>query len=89
MCDPKTIRKVLITSGKHYYTLLKKRQELNIRDAAIIRLESFSPFPTAELLKEIEKFKQASVFVWCQEEHRNMGAWSFIKPRFENLIGKK
>lgn len=27
--------------------------------------------------------------VWSQEEHRNMGAWSFIKPRFENMCGKK
>ena len=28
-----------------------------------------------------------SEFVWSQEEHQNAGAWSFIKPRFENLIG--
>lgn len=27
--------------------------------------------------------------VWCQEEPQNMGAWTFVKPRFENLIGKK
>lgn len=30
-----------------------------------------------------------SDFVWSQEEPRNMGAWSFVKPRFENLIGKR
>lgn len=28
-------------------------------------------------------------FVWSQEEHRNMGAWSFIRPRFENMCGRK
>lgn len=28
-------------------------------------------------------------FVWSQEEHRNMGAWSFVAPRFENILGKK
>ena len=28
-------------------------------------------------------------FIWSQEEHRNMGAWSFVAPRFENLVGVK
>ena len=28
-------------------------------------------------------------FLWCQEEHRNMGAWSFINPRFQNLLNVK
>lgn len=28
-------------------------------------------------------------FIWSQEEHRNMGAWSFVSPRFENILGKK
>lgn len=30
-----------------------------------------------------------SVVVWSQEEHRNMGAWAFVKPRFENMCGRK
>lgn len=30
-----------------------------------------------------------AAFVWSQEEHRNMGAWSFVRPRFEFLIGKQ
>ncbi|TMW39675.1 hypothetical protein DOY81_015245, partial [Sarcophaga bullata] len=42
-----------------------------------------------ELQQEIAKYKNASTFVWSQEEHRNMGAWSFVKPRFENLVGKQ
>lgn len=28
-----------------------------------------------------------AAFVWSQEEHRNMGAWSFVFPRFRNLVG--
>uniref|UniRef100_A0ABD2WJF4 Uncharacterized protein n=1 Tax=Trichogramma kaykai TaxID=54128 RepID=A0ABD2WJF4_9HYME len=28
-------------------------------------------------------------YIWSQEEARNMGAWSFIKPRFENLCGRE
>lgn len=30
-----------------------------------------------------------AAFVWSQEEHRNMGAWTFVRPRFENLIGQQ
>ena len=30
-----------------------------------------------------------SELVWSQEEHRNQGAWSFIAPRFEHIIGRK
>ena len=26
-------------------------------------------------------------YVWSQEEHRNQGAWSFVFPRFRNLVG--
>ena len=29
------------------------------------------------------------VFIWSQEEHQNMGAWNYVRPRFENLIGRR
>lgn len=29
------------------------------------------------------------VWIWSQEEHRNMGAWTFVRPRFENMCGQK
>ncbi|KAK9892284.1 hypothetical protein WA026_019091 [Henosepilachna vigintioctopunctata] len=89
MCDPEKVKKVILTSGKHYYTLLNKKLSSNIQDTALIRLESFSPFPTAELLQELGKYRRATVMIWSQEEPRNMGAWSFVKARFENLVGRK
>lgn len=39
-------------------------------------------------MQEIDKYKYAKTFIWSQEEPQNMGAWSFIKPRFENLCGR-
>lgn len=87
--DLTKIEKVLFVSGKHYYALHKKREELGRTDVAIIRLEELCPFPTYYLQKQFEYFKKAKYFIWCQEEPRNMGAWTFCKPRFENLIGIK
>jgi len=58
-------------------------------NAAIIRIESLTPFPSQEIQEEIAKYPNAKKFIWSQEESRNMGAWSFVSPRFEYLAGKK
>ncbi|XP_017781727.1 PREDICTED: probable 2-oxoglutarate dehydrogenase E1 component DHKTD1 homolog, mitochondrial [Nicrophorus vespilloides] len=87
--EPHKVNKVIIASGKHYYSLMESKENLKVKDTAIIRLESFCPFPTSELQQELAKYKNANEFIWSQEEPRNMGAWTYLKPRFENLVGKK
>lgn len=57
--DRLKINRVLFTSGKHYYTLSEKRAQLGIKDTAIVRIESFCPFPTLELRHEVSKFPNA------------------------------
>ncbi|XP_008214961.1 probable 2-oxoglutarate dehydrogenase E1 component DHKTD1 homolog, mitochondrial isoform X1 [Nasonia vitripennis] len=83
------VRKVILVSGKHYYALEKHREILGAQDVAIIRVESLCPFPVAELNEEIQKYQHAKTFIWSQEEPQNMGAWSFVRPRFENLCGRQ
>ncbi|KAL4237502.1 putative 2-oxoglutarate dehydrogenase E1 component DHKTD1 [Mactra antiquata] len=83
------VTRVVFCSGKHYYAIQKERDSRNIDNMAIIRLESLCPFPTAELQKELSKYPNAKEYIWTQEEHRNMGPWSFVSPRFENLVGCK
>ncbi|XP_072949969.1 probable 2-oxoadipate dehydrogenase complex component E1 homolog [Epargyreus clarus] len=87
--DPLKVRRVILVSGKHYYELHKERLKAKIDDVAIVRVESLCPFPVHDLQLELQKYKNARLFIWSQEEHRNMGAWSFVKPRFENLLGRK
>ncbi|HSV33066.1 MAG TPA: multifunctional oxoglutarate decarboxylase/oxoglutarate dehydrogenase thiamine pyrophosphate-binding subunit/dihydrolipoyllysine-residue succinyltransferase subunit [Pyrinomonadaceae bacterium] len=53
---------------------------------AIIRLEQFYPFPLKALTSAIGRYPKAKELVWCQEEPRNMGAWSFMESRLENLL---
>ncbi len=85
--NPEKIQRLLFTSGKHYYTLNEERDKQKRDDIAIIRLEELCPFPTDEIREEIKKYKNIKDFIWCQEEHRNQGVWSFIRPRFENILG--
>lgn len=81
------VKRILFTSGKHYYTLSEARDKQKRNDVAIIRLEELCPFPVEEIRQEIKKYSNAKEFIWAQEEHRNQGAWSFAKPRFENILG--
>ena len=79
--NPSKVERVVLVSGKHYYTLTKHIQDNAINNVAVIRLESLCPFPAGRLQEEMKKFSGAKKFVWSQEEHRNMGAWSYLQPR--------
>jgi 2-oxoglutarate dehydrogenase E1 component len=73
------IRRVVLCSGKVYYDLYEEREQRGIDDIYILRIEQLFPFPTKALCHELGRFKNAEI-VWCQEEHRNMGAWFFVDP---------
>ena len=82
----KKIRKVVLCSGKVYYDLLSYKQENKIQDVAIVRLEQYYPFPEFEFIEAISNYKSAQEFVWCQEEPKNMGAWSFIRDYLDEML---
>jgi 2-oxoglutarate dehydrogenase E1 component len=79
------IRRVVISSGKVYFDLLEERDARGIDDVYLLRLEQFYPFPALALMKELERFKGAEI-VWCQEEPKNQGAWSFVEPNIEWVL---
>jgi 2-oxoglutarate dehydrogenase E1 component len=79
------IRRVVITSGKVYYDLFEARAERKLDDIAIIRMEQYYPFPERELKAELARYKNADI-IWCQEEPQNMGAWSFVVSRIEDVL---
>ncbi len=79
------IARVVLCSGKIYYDLLEEREKRGIDNIQLIRLEQLYPFPAVPLVKELSRFKKAE-FVWCQEEPKNMGAWSFVEPNIEWVL---
>jgi 2-oxoglutarate dehydrogenase E1 component len=79
------VRRVVLCSGKVYYDLLEERDARGIDDVYLLRVEQFYPFPALSLVKELERFPNAD-FVWCQEEPKNQGAWSFMEPNLEWVL---
>ena len=83
----KKIKRVVMCSGKVYYDLLEERDARGIDDIYLLRIEQFYPFPAHSLIKELERFKGAEM-VWCQEEPKNQGAWTFIEPNIEWALSR-
>ncbi len=81
------IKRVVMCSGKVYYDLLEERDAHGIDDVYLLRFEQFYPFPAQSAVKELERFKDAEM-IWCQEEPKNQGAWTFIEPNIEWVLGR-
>ena len=79
------IRRVVMCSGKVYYDLLEKRDAEGLDDVYLLRFEQFYPFPAQSAVKELQRFKNAEM-IWCQEEPKNQGAWTFMEPNLEWVL---
>ncbi len=79
------IQRVVLCSGKVFYDLEAERDKRGIGDITMLRLEQLAPFPDRLLDEQLRRFPGADL-VWCQEEPRNMGAWTFVAPRIEAVL---
>ena len=80
------IERVILCSGQVFTALFKHRQQNNLTNTAITRLEQLNPFPWAQLKENLDSYPNAKTIVWCQEEPLNAGPWSFTQPRLETLL---
>ncbi|MEC7437728.1 MAG: 2-oxoglutarate dehydrogenase E1 component, partial [Pseudomonadota bacterium] len=78
-------KRIIMCSGKVYYDLAAARDEAEMWDTEIIRLEQLYPFPTKALIEVLEQTPKATM-VWCQEEPRNMGGWTFARDFIEDAM---
>jgi len=85
--DPQKVRRVVLCSGKIYYTLLAAREEHAFDDVALLRVEQLHPFPFDELTDLLAAY-QTRDFAWVQEEPWNQGAWSYIRDRLKRSLPK-
>jgi 2-oxoglutarate dehydrogenase E1 component len=79
------IRRVVLCAGKVYFDLYEEREKRGLDDVYLLRVEQLYPFPLKSLATELARFKKADV-VWCQEEPKNMGSWTFVDPYLEWVL---
>jgi 2-oxoglutarate dehydrogenase E1 component len=99
--DVNDVSRIVFCSGKVFYDLADGRRKMNGNDkesvtgavptgsqgsVAVIRVEQFYPFPLSAIKQAIAKHPNAKELIWCQEEPKNMGAWTFMEGKFEDLV---
>jgi 2-oxoglutarate dehydrogenase E1 component len=81
--------RVILCSGKIYYELEKKRQELSRKDVAIMRLEQLYPLPQEGLRSALSLYGDGTPLFWVQEEPENMGAWSYLLLQLGEMVHRR
>jgi len=84
--DKTKVSRVLLSSGKVYYDLLKARAEKKITHVALVRFEQLYPLKYDSITEILESYKSMRELIWVQEEPKNMGAWFYIKDRFDERL---
>ncbi|MCX7718413.1 MAG: 2-oxoglutarate dehydrogenase E1 component [Candidatus Sumerlaeaceae bacterium] len=82
---PENPRRVLFCSGKVYYDLIAKREEMGAYDVAIVRVEQLYPIHE-QLWDEIGgRYAGAAEWAWVSEEPSNYGAYGFAVSQMATL----
>ena len=84
----KSPKRVLLCSGKIFYELYQRRQQLK-KNIPIVRLEQFYPFPEKRLTDVLSGYGKVQSWCWVQEEPENMGPWFFLRHRLQRLVGEE
>ena len=83
VADKKAIKTLVFCTGKVYYDIIDKREELGRNDVAVVRLEQLFPLATDQIKEIIASYPNVDDYVWAQEEPKNMGAYSFMLMNFD------
>ncbi len=78
-------KRIVLCSGKVYYDLAAARDSAEAWDIEILRVEQLYPFPSKAVKEMLAKTPKASI-VWCQEEPKNMGGWTFVRDFIEDIM---
>ena len=84
--DPSEVKKILLCSGKVYYDLAVTREQRDLKDVAIVRLEQLFPL-NHELTNALANYKDGTKLVWVQEEPINYGSWYYINAVLPQFLG--
>jgi probable 2-oxoglutarate dehydrogenase E1 component DHKTD1 len=86
VANPDLVDRVVLMTGKLYYDLVKERAARSVSNVAFIRLEEIAPFPFAAVREVLERYPNASEYVWLQEEPKNQGAYEHVARRIGSVL---
>ena len=78
-------KRIVMCSGKVYFDLADARDSAEAWEIEILRVEQLYPFPSKTILELLVKTPNAEV-IWCQEEPKNMGGWTFVRDFIEGAM---
>ncbi|PSR33013.1 MAG: 2-oxoglutarate dehydrogenase E1 component [Sulfobacillus benefaciens] len=87
---PETVTRLVLCSGKISIELdvfMKQNPEMSTDWIQVARVEQLFPFPESAIAAIAQSLPNLKEVVWLQEEPQNMGAWHYIKPYLDNLLG--
>jgi 2-oxoglutarate dehydrogenase E1 component len=84
----KAVDTVVLCSGKFYYELKEKAEQMGVENMAFVRIEQLYPLPQKQIEAILLKYNAKNV-IWAQEEPANMGAWTYMAMSLRklNLVG--
>ncbi len=85
VAEASKVEKLVFCQGKFYYDLLKKKEELNAENVALVRLEQLYPLDKAKINSILDKYSNKKQIIWAQEEPENMGAWTYILRKLREI----
>ena len=80
------VRRLLLCSGKIYFALDAARRKHDVRNAAIVRIEQFYPYPQKEIAAILSRYNRVEDVVYVQDEPQNRGAWTFMEPLLRQML---
>ncbi len=80
-------KRIVFCSGKIFYPLDERRHREKLVDVALVRVERLYPFPNDEIRDLLAEHPDADL-VWCQEEPRNQGGFSYVFEQFFEITGR-
>jgi 2-oxoglutarate dehydrogenase E1 component len=83
------VRRLVLCSGKVHVDLVSSEHRARHAEVAVVRVEQLYPFPWADVKAVLEAYPALDEVVWVQEEPENMGAWGFVRPLIEELLGDR
>lgn len=84
--EAEKVDSLILCSGKVYFELLARRRKAGKENIALLRVEQLYPFPDLEIANELARYPNLKHVVWCQEESKNQGAWTFVMERLLDIV---